>query len=140
MGWVRHIARSAREGVRRESRILSEHYRVEHLAHDRTFAREALTVMIELSPPKKDIAMLEITESRSRYLVGRNNVTFWRSFWEPERRCTMLSKAKYAGLCVLGTETFYLLCLIYGSLLVGKAQEVHHSLFELFPFSHGAIR
>jgi hypothetical protein len=46
----------------------------------------------------------------------------------------MLSKAKYAGLCVLGTETFYLLCLIYGSLLVGKAQEVHHSLFELLPF------
>lgn len=46
----------------------------------------------------------------------------------------MLSKTKYAGLCVLGTEAFYVLCLIYGSLLVGKAQEVHHSLFELLPF------
>ena len=45
----------------------------------------------------------------------------------------MLSKAKYAGLCALGTEIFYVLCLVYGSLLVGKAQEVHHSLFELLP-------
>lgn len=46
----------------------------------------------------------------------------------------MLSKAKYAGLCVMGTESFYVLCLIYGSLLVGRAREVHDSLFELLPF------
>ena len=45
----------------------------------------------------------------------------------------MLSKAKYSGLCVLGTEVFYVLCVAYGSLLVGKAQELHHSLFELLP-------
>ena len=41
---------------------------------------------------------------------------------------TMLSNAKYTGLCVLGTEVFYVLCVAYGSLLVGKAQELHHSL------------
>ena len=46
----------------------------------------------------------------------------------------MLSKIKYAGLCVLGIEIFYVLCLAYGSLLAGKAQELHHSLFELLPW------
>jgi hypothetical protein len=45
----------------------------------------------------------------------------------------MLSKTKYSGLCVAGIEVFYVLCLIYGSLLVGRAQEIHHSLFELLP-------
>jgi hypothetical protein len=49
------------------------------------------------------------------------------------REKAMLSKAKYSGLCVLGTEAFYVLCVAYGSLLVGKAQELHHSLFELLP-------
>jgi hypothetical protein len=46
----------------------------------------------------------------------------------------MLSKAKYAGLCVLGTEIFYILCIGYGLLLSGKAMELHHSLFELIPW------
>lgn len=46
----------------------------------------------------------------------------------------MLSNMKYAGLCVLGTEIFYVLCLAYGSLLTGKAQELHRLLFELLPW------
>lgn len=46
----------------------------------------------------------------------------------------MLSNIKYAGLCVLGTEIFYVLCLVYGSLLTEKARELHHSLFELLPW------
>jgi hypothetical protein len=45
----------------------------------------------------------------------------------------MLSKAKYSLLCLLGIEVFYALCIAYGSLLSGKAQELHHSLFELLP-------
>jgi hypothetical protein len=36
----------------------------------------------------------------------------------------MLSNVKYAGLCVLGIEIFYALCLAFGSLLAGKAQEL----------------
>jgi hypothetical protein len=46
----------------------------------------------------------------------------------------MLSKIKYAILCMLGVEIFYALCLTYGSLLSEKAQELHHSLFELLPW------
>ena len=46
----------------------------------------------------------------------------------------MLSNTKYAGLCVLGIEAFYVLCLAYGSMLSGKARELHHSLFELLPW------
>ncbi len=46
----------------------------------------------------------------------------------------MLSKARYAALCVLGMEIFYVLCLAYGSSLSKKAQELHHSLFELLPW------
>jgi hypothetical protein len=46
----------------------------------------------------------------------------------------MLSKIKYAGLCVLGTEIFYVFCLAYGWSLFGKARELHHSLFELLPW------
>lgn len=45
----------------------------------------------------------------------------------------MLLKTKYAALCVLGTEIFYVLCLGYGSLLSGKAKDLHHALFELMP-------
>ena len=45
----------------------------------------------------------------------------------------MLFKTKYAALCVLGTEIFYLLCLGYGLLLSGKAKDLHHALFELIP-------
>ena len=45
----------------------------------------------------------------------------------------MLSTTKYAALCVLGLEIFYVLCLGYGLLLSAKAQELHHALFELIP-------
>jgi hypothetical protein len=45
----------------------------------------------------------------------------------------VLSKTKYAALCVLGIETFYVLCLVYGLLLSGKAKELHQALFELLP-------
>lgn len=45
----------------------------------------------------------------------------------------MLSKTKYALLCVLGMEVFYVLCLAYGSLLSDKARELHHALFQLIP-------
>ena len=46
----------------------------------------------------------------------------------------MLSKIKYAALCVLGTEIFYILCIGYGLLfLTGNAMELHHSFFELIP-------
>lgn len=45
----------------------------------------------------------------------------------------MLSKIKYAGLCVLGMEIFYVLCVSYGILLSGKTEELHHALFELIP-------
>ncbi len=52
----------------------------------------------------------------------------------------MLSKTKYATLCVLGIEIFYVLCVIYGLTLSGKASELHHSLFELLPlFVWGSI-
>lgn len=50
----------------------------------------------------------------------------------------MLFKTKYAGLCVLGTEIFYMLCIGYGFVLTGKAMELHHSLLEMIPgFSWG---
>jgi len=45
----------------------------------------------------------------------------------------MLSKTKYAALCVLGMEIFYVLCIGYGLMLSGKAMELHHGLFELIP-------
>lgn len=45
----------------------------------------------------------------------------------------MLSKTKYAGLCVLGMEIFYVVCLAYGLLISGKTRELHQSLFELLP-------
>jgi Na+/serine symporter len=45
----------------------------------------------------------------------------------------MLSKTKYALLCLLGMEIFYVLCIIYGVLLSGKAMELHHALVELIP-------
>jgi hypothetical protein len=46
----------------------------------------------------------------------------------------MLSKTKYALLCVLGMEIFYVLCIIYGVLLSGKAKELHHGFFETNPW------
>jgi hypothetical protein len=45
----------------------------------------------------------------------------------------MLSKTKHGVLYVLGMEIFYVLCIIYGVLLSGKAMELHHGLFELIP-------
>jgi hypothetical protein len=45
----------------------------------------------------------------------------------------MLFKAKYAALCVLGAEIFYVLCVGYGLLLSDKAKDLHHALFELIP-------
>ena len=45
----------------------------------------------------------------------------------------MLFKTKYAGLCVLGTEIFYVLCVGYGFALTGRAMDLHHSLLELIP-------
>jgi hypothetical protein len=45
----------------------------------------------------------------------------------------MLSETKYAGLCVLGMEVFYVLCFAYGLLISGKTRELHQSLFELLP-------
>ncbi len=51
-----------------------------------------------------------------------------------------LSLKSYGWKCVLGMEVFYVACLAYGSLLSGKAQELHHSLFELIPwFSWGSV-
>jgi predicted membrane protein len=45
----------------------------------------------------------------------------------------MLSKTKYAALCVIGIEIFYVLCLLYESLLPVKGRELHRALFELLP-------
>ena len=45
----------------------------------------------------------------------------------------MLSKTKYASLCALAMEVFYVFCIGYGMLLTGKAMELHNSLFELIP-------
>ena len=45
----------------------------------------------------------------------------------------MLSKTKYSGLCLLGMEVFYVLCLGYGLVISAKARDLHHSLFELLP-------
>ena len=52
-----------------------------------------------------------------------------------------LSLKSYGWKCVLGMEIVYVGCLTYGSLfLTGKAQELHHSIFELFPgFSWGNV-
>ena len=45
----------------------------------------------------------------------------------------MLSKTKYAVLCIVGIEIFYVLCTAYGFTLSGRRMELHHSLFELLP-------
>ena len=45
----------------------------------------------------------------------------------------MLQLKRYGWLCVLGTEVFYVVCLIYGLFLTGKVAESHHSFFELLP-------
>lgn len=44
-----------------------------------------------------------------------------------------LSLGKYAGLCVLGGEIAYTVCMAYGSFLSGSAAVLHLSLFQLFP-------
>jgi hypothetical protein len=46
---------------------------------------------------------------------------------------SMLSTTKYASLCVLGIEVFYVLCLFYEFLLPAKRKELHRALFELLP-------
>jgi hypothetical protein len=45
----------------------------------------------------------------------------------------MLSTTKYASLCVLGIEVFYVFCLVYEFLLPEKGRELHRALFELLP-------
>lgn len=45
----------------------------------------------------------------------------------------MLSIKKYAWLCLFGGEIAYTACLIYGTTLSGRAAELHHAIFELFP-------
>ncbi len=45
----------------------------------------------------------------------------------------MLSKTKYAGLCLFGVEVFYVFCLGYGSLLSVQGRELHQALFQLIP-------
>lgn len=44
-----------------------------------------------------------------------------------------LSIAKYAGLCVIGGEIAYTVCMVYGNFLSGKAGELHLALFQLLP-------
>ena len=44
-----------------------------------------------------------------------------------------LSIGKYSGLCVLGGEIAYTVCLLYGTTLSGKAADLHHAFFELLP-------
>lgn len=44
-----------------------------------------------------------------------------------------LSLPKYAGLCVLGGEIAYTVCMAYGSFLSGSAAALHLSIFQLFP-------
>lgn len=44
-----------------------------------------------------------------------------------------LSMGIYAGLCVLGGEIAYTVCMVYGVFLSGKAAELHLALFQLFP-------
>lgn len=44
-----------------------------------------------------------------------------------------LSIGKYAGLCVLGGEVAYTVCMLYGNFLSGKAAELHLALLQLFP-------
>ena len=52
----------------------------------------------------------------------------------------MLSKTKYSGLCLLGMEVFYVLCLGYGLVISAKARDLHHSLFERSPGLPGETR
>jgi len=44
-----------------------------------------------------------------------------------------LAIGKYAGLCVLGGEIVFTLCMMYGAFLSGKAAELHLALFQLLP-------
>lgn len=44
-----------------------------------------------------------------------------------------LSLGKYAGLCVLGGEIAYTVCMAYGSFLSSNAKALHLSLFQLLP-------
>jgi len=44
-----------------------------------------------------------------------------------------LSIGTYAGLCVLGGEIAYTVCMFYGLFLTGSAAALHLSLFQLLP-------
>lgn len=44
-----------------------------------------------------------------------------------------LSIGKYAGLCILGGEIAYTVCMLYGVFLTDKAVELHLALFRLLP-------
>ena len=44
-----------------------------------------------------------------------------------------LSLGKYAGLCVLGGEVAYTVCMTYGTALSGSTAALHLSLFQLLP-------
>ena len=44
-----------------------------------------------------------------------------------------LSIGTYAGLCVLGGEIAYTVCMLYGRFLSGTAAELHMALFQLLP-------
>jgi hypothetical protein len=48
----------------------------------------------------------------------------------------MLSTTKYASLCVLGIEVFYVLCLVYELFLPEKGRELHRA-FEPLPVCLG---
>ncbi|PJE76104.1 hypothetical protein COV04_01070 [Candidatus Uhrbacteria bacterium CG10_big_fil_rev_8_21_14_0_10_48_11] len=43
----------------------------------------------------------------------------------------MLSYKQYIQKFVLGTEFFYVLCMVYGALLSGQAAELHRQLFAV---------
>lgn len=48
-----------------------------------------------------------------------------------------LSIGKYAGLCVLGGEIAYTVCMLYGAMLSGKTTDLHLALFQLLPGFNG---
>jgi 2TM family of unknown function (DUF5676) len=74
-----------------------------------------------------------------RELKRETFVGTWTEWDEPARLETleevvfMLSIKKYASLCALGMEIFYVLCLLYEFLLPEKGRELHRALFELLP-------
>jgi hypothetical protein len=72
-------------------------------------------------------------EKKARVISIDSNRRLAESESHSEEVITMLSKTKYAALCVLGMEVFYVLCIGYGLVLSGKTTELHRNLFELIP-------